>query len=317
MNGAQVIRLNISNQFYNKQNMSNSKAAMGYSFYPATLPLTSLRNHITTGKAFTMGYFQGNHRVSAAFVSAQLLALDLDTCPLSIENVANFAFVDEYSYLVYPSPSSTPLNPKTRVLFVLSEPVTDGMHWRVLQQALIEHMEPLKPDKVCHDPSRFFYGTNTTEYIVNYMNRLPVELAANLIIPFAEREDFVRTEMRFAVPGTVKSDDEMRRLICRWLDTAAQKVGNAPKGGRHKAFLGYAMWLYGLLKGGWPITEDEISRLFFGISIQWGDKDNVAGLSLKWAKENARAIDKTEYRVTAQGKRAGMMNRVSRWQERG
>ena len=318
VNGAMRIRLNLSKAFYNKENQTGTKAAMGYSFYPTEVSLTELVTHIVDGGAFTMGAFKGNHRIESEFVSSQLLGLDLDDCPLTIDDLEDrYPIIQDSAFLMYPSPSSTIEKPKTRVLFVLTEPVENGGHWRALQTALIEHFEELKPDTVCKDPARFFYGCHTRQYYVHYVSRLHIEYAANLIIPQAEREAFARIEAQYTVRRTRDDSNELNGLTSKWFDTAIQKVNNTSKGDRHKAFINYAMWLYGLNAGGWPITTDEIERAFTAISVGWGDDDQAAAHSLRWAKEHATPISTDEYKVSVRGRRAGLMSRLSRWGQHG
>lgn len=313
-NGAMRIRLNLSQAFYNKVNNTGNKAAMGFSFYPAEVSLTQLVTHIVNGGAFTMGEFKSNHRKESEFVSSQLLALDLDDCPMTIDDLeGRYPIIQDSAFLMYPSPSSTIEQPKTRVLFVLTEPVEDGNRWRALQTALIEHFDELKPDTVCKDPARFFYGCHTMAYYVHYFSRLHIEYAANLILPLAERESIARVEAQFTVKRTREDVNELSALTNKWFDTAIQKVSTTPGGSRHKTFINYAMWLYGLHAGGWPITTDEIERTFTAISIGWGDDDKSAGESLRWAKEHATPISTDEYKVSVRGRRAGLMQRLDKW----
>jgi hypothetical protein len=314
VNGETRIRLNLSQTFCNKVNLSGNKAAMGYSFYPAEIKLTQLVTHIVNGGAFTMGEFKSNHRIESEFVSSQLLALDLDDCPMTIDELEDrYPIIQQSAFLMYPSPSSTVEQPKSRVLFVLDEPVEKGSRWRALQTALIEQFEELKPDTVCKDPARFFYGCQTRNYYVDYIPRFSIEYAANLIIPQAEREEFARIESQYATRRTRDNVNELSGLTNKWFDTAIQKVSSTPPKERHKAFLNYAMWLYGLNAGGWPIATDEIERTFTAISVGWGDPETEAEKSLRWAREHASPISTDEYKVSVRGRRAGMMQRLSRW----
>ncbi len=313
-NGEMRIKLNLSQAFYNKVNKTGNKAAMAYSFYPAYVSLTQLVTHVVSGGAFTMGEFNKNHRIETEFVSSQLLALDLDECPLTLDDLEDrYPIIQDSAFLMYPSPSSTVEQPKTRVLFVLSEPVEHGGCWRALQLALIDHFAELKPDTVCKDPARFFYGCHTPNYYVHYFSRMNIEYAANLIIPQAEREVFAHVESQYAVRRTRDDSHELSGLMNKWFDTAIQKVSSAPAGNRHKPFINYAMWLYGLNAGGWPITTDEIERTFTAISVGWGDNEQIAKDSLQWAKEHATPISTDEYKVSVRGRRAGLMQRLNRW----
>lgn len=170
-----TLQLNISTAFVDKQPIADLEKrfckkhdcmdscwAFGSSFYPATLTPLQLAEHIQQGRAFTLGYFNSNRRTKATFVSSQLLALDLDNCPLDTDQIADDPFIRQYAYLIYRTPSYTPEIPKHRVLFVLDEPVT-GNHavtrWEAMQKGLLRHMAHLNPDSACKDAARLFYGS--------------------------------------------------------------------------------------------------------------------------------------------------------------
>jgi hypothetical protein len=317
VNGQEIIRLNVSNTFYNKENTSGQKKAFSFSFYPVEYRLTELVNHIVTGKAFTVGRFVDNRRVEERFVSSQLLALDLDQCPLSIEELEYHSFIQEYAFLMYPTPSSTPEQPKTRVLFVLDNPIEGdkaASRWRVLQIALMEHFSELAPDDACKDPARLFYGCDTRAYYLNYTARLDSGMAGHLALPHAEAENFSRTAAQYVVTRQRDSGDELSRLVGKWLDTAYQRVSNTAAGDRHKTFIRYALWLYGLNAGGWPLTTQDIERLFLSINAAWGGVEADAMNSLKWAQAHSSPIGTEEHRVSVRGKRVTLLERMRQWQ---
>jgi hypothetical protein len=159
------IRLNLSHAFINKATTPDTPTRYCKKhrrFYPATISLDGLIDHIGQGKAWTPGYFKDNRRTKANFVSSQLLALDLDKCPLDTDAIAADPFIRQYAFLVYRTPSYTPEVPKHRVLFVLDEPIT-GQHavtrWEAMQIGLMAHMAHLQPDPACKDAARLYYGS--------------------------------------------------------------------------------------------------------------------------------------------------------------
>lgn len=167
------ILLNLSNEFHNKQNLSGSKAAFGNSFYPREVTIQELVSHIRGGKAFTMCAFIHNIRRKDEFDRGWLLGLDLDEGTHSIQDLLEHSFIKQYAFLLYPTPSSTPEHPKSRVLFVLDEPVWSVQDWERLQGALLVHFEKLKPDPACKDAARLFYGSDLPGGAVNAEKVLP------------------------------------------------------------------------------------------------------------------------------------------------
>ena len=295
------IQLNLSEAFHNKTSLSGNKADFGYSFHPATVTLPQFVKHIRTGKAFTVGYFSDNRRVESHFVSSQLLALDLDQCPLDMYQLEDkYAFIQNYVFMMYPTPSSTPEKPKTRVLFLLDEVVTSASRWRVLQLALMEHFHEIKPDEACKDPARLFYGCETSRYTIDYEARLPLALVGGLVQPLAEREDFSRLAIKYTVKHR-REDTDLQRCATNFLNHALKKVSTAGQGSKHKTFVNYAMWLYGLNAGGWPITKSEIESGLTSIAQAWEDDEKTIQNNLRWAERSAKAIEIDEAKLTPRG----------------
>lgn len=166
-----LLHVGISRLFHNKENraphtrwckqhQTHDKCwAFSTSFEPTKLPLTDFVQHVLNGGAFTLGYFKNKRRIKANFVLAELVGLDFDN-GVSVAQATADPFIRQYAFLVYPTPSSTPEHPKTRVLFRLSEPVYEAARWEALQRGLIDHYAHWQPDKSCKDSARLFYGSD-------------------------------------------------------------------------------------------------------------------------------------------------------------
>jgi len=309
-----TIQLNLSEAFYNKENLTGNKSAFGYSFHPATVELRHLVKHIRTGKAFTVGYFSDNRRVESHFVSSQLLALDLDDCPLDMYALDDkYPFISEYMFMMYPTPSSTLDHPKTRVLFVLDEIVESASRWRVLQLALMEHFAELRPDEACKDPARLFYGCETSSYLIDYQARLPLALVGGLSQPLAERDDFSRLAAQYTVTHH-RTNTDLERCAVNFLNHGLKKISQAGQGSKHKTFVNYAMWLYGLNAGGWPISKSDIERGLISIGQSWQDDEKTINNNMRWAEKNCTAIKPDEEKISEQGIHAKLARMKERYQ---
>jgi len=310
------IQLNTSTAFHNKTNLTGKQAVMAYSFEPVSIPLTALVHHIRTGNAFTMGHFESNHRIESSFVSSQLLGLDLDKCQWSIDDLEEQSeFIQDYAFMMYPTPSSIPENPKTRILFVLDKPIEGAdstSRWRVLQMALMEHFEAVQPDHACKDPSRLFYGCETPDYYINYDARLPLALVGSLALPQAEQDDFHMLTKHYTVTYH-REDTDVQRCAVNYLNKAFSVIGSAVEGTRHNTFRNYAMWLYGLNAGGWPITISEIEAGLISIASGWGDSEGTMRNNMKWAFEHCKPTSVDEEKISKRGRYMDALKRQERY----
>lgn len=307
------IQLNLSEAFYNKANLANNKRAFGFSFHPVSIELPQLVKHIREGKAFTVGHFQDNRRIETNFVSSQLLALDLDQCPMDMETLEALSeFIQQHTFMMYPTPSSTPEQPKTRILFVLDEPIMEPKRWRVLQLALMEHFVEVKPDEACKDPSRLFYGCDTPHYYVDYEARLPLALVGGLVLPQAERDAFSMLAAHYTIHSQ-RGDSDLERCAVNFLNHGLKKVAEAGQGKRHITFRNYALWLYGLEAGGWPISKSDIERGLSAIAISWGDDEKTIQNNLRWPESNCTPTPPDETKLSDRGRHVQMMQRQARY----
>lgn len=266
------IRLNLSNAFINKQTVASIEArycknhktldtcwAFGSTFKPATVSLAAFDEHRRSGKAWTLHAFKGNRRIGSEWVSAQALALDLDECPLTAPELAALPFIRDHAHSVEPSPSNTAEKPKTRIIFVLSEPVTQGEAWKALQIALMTHFADLHPDVKCKDLARLFYGS-TQPGGITLGNILDLKLAGGLIQPLAELENFERDERIKNPPVRIEAtSDKAQRIVYRRFNRALDEL-TAASTDRHDKLIKTAAYLFGHVNGGWPLTAAEVER---------------------------------------------------------
>jgi len=81
------------------------------------------------------------YRVSWHFLSSQVLALDVDGGNLSVEDLMEDRFIARYATFIYPTISWTPENQKWRVVFILTEAITDAQVYRNSATALLDRYE--------------------------------------------------------------------------------------------------------------------------------------------------------------------------------
>lgn len=235
--------------------------AFGGSFHRTTLTLVQLEKLIREGRAFALGYFDRDYRKKDYWVSSQLLGIDLDECPLTAPELAALPFIRDNAYLIYPTASDTPEQPKNRIIFVTSDPVTDPGRWVTLQVELIHRLAELniKPDKACKDLARFFYGSTKPGMII-LGNVLSADIENELIAAKTARDEQIallrkQTPARPIAANSTKAERIAASRLNRILDTLGAATTD-----RHKALITAAGQSFGLLNGGWPVSAAEIER---------------------------------------------------------
>lgn len=108
------------------------------------------------------------------FQLAQHIAVDMDTEDKrsSIDWLMKHEFVRAYASILYSTPSHTDEAPRSRIIFLLDRPITDGAGYK---QA-IEYIYSLFPgaDPSCVDASRFLYGSKNCRIEWMAENELPL-----------------------------------------------------------------------------------------------------------------------------------------------
>src|SRR6185369_17398105 len=98
-----------------------------------------------------------------------------------------------------------------------------------------------------------------------------------------------------------------------FLNHGLRKVSSTPQGFRHKTFRNYAMWLYGLNLGGWPISIGDIESGLTSIAKGWEDSEGTIHNNLKWSREHATRIDIDEAKVSNRGNHVELIRRQERY----
>lgn len=293
------IALSISPHFYNKENraperkskdgkMSNAYAHAA--FQTVSVDPAFIVRHITSGKAISVSAVTGDWRREDNFISSQLMGVDLDESP-GIDALFEDQFVREYAFLAYPTPSHTEQAPRSRVLFILDQPLTDKERYKLLVKRLM-HRFAVPLDESCKDAARVFYGSDKPGYRANEAARLPLAVLDalpqhpdELKPPPAERQ------------ATVIDDYRTRKRAESWALKTKQNIFDAAlavptgAGQRHKAFNAAAMEAVAKAKGGWIGFESIDSELRW-LGIQMGrDEDEIErGIRGAWTKAEAQAL---------------------------
>jgi hypothetical protein len=125
---------------------------------------------IWQGYGFTPLWGNGR-RKEENFTEAHHVAFDFDAHGAALDVLmAAGSFAWYYASFAYATPSSTQDHPKSRVVFVLLEPVTDAAYYRRLYKAMAWLFAEggSYTDPACKDPLRLYYGSPKANMVGNW-----------------------------------------------------------------------------------------------------------------------------------------------------
>lgn len=243
-------------------------------FTTRRLTLPALLGHIRRGHAWCAPHAQVRHhrptrrnpnyqttyRVKANVSHCQLLALDSDTGDeqSAFASLMQDPFIARYVGLLHSTASSTPEQPRSRIIFLLEEPLPTADYEAALKALL--HRFPFCDQSVNH-AAAVFYGAQNCDYLLtNQVLPLRVLQAAILELyqNFVAAEQQKRAEARAArlaaygsrqtaEPGQVAA---YVQAVCQ---NAVEELAAAPSGRglRHQQLYAAAYTLGGLQTAPW------------------------------------------------------------------
>jgi hypothetical protein len=149
--------------------------------------IIGLANFIYNGFPVT-SWFKNGKRDAEHFMLSQFIAVDIDHSDRNVHQFAEDEFFTKYGSLAHATKSHTPESPRSRLFFVLDEPVEDAK----LYKKLIYGVSRLYPDydPACVDSARWFWGNkgiNVNDIVITD-NRLPVETAKRIFKFYRDKE---------------------------------------------------------------------------------------------------------------------------------
>lgn len=126
------------------------------SFVNREMDVVDICNEIYTGHAYTT--WHNGRRKTENFVAGQHIAIDMDTEDKrsSIDTLRNHELVKLYGGIIHTTPSHTEQAPRSRVIFLLDEPIPTAAGYTAATTFLMSQFDG--NDTVCKDAVRFFYG---------------------------------------------------------------------------------------------------------------------------------------------------------------
>jgi DNA-binding transcriptional ArsR family regulator len=153
--------------------------AFNAAFEWVTVSIKELAELIQAGFAITA--ICRGHRKTENLISSQILGIDCDTEDIhsTLEFLLSHPFVARYAALIHTTSSHTPEKPRARILFALSEPVTDPERCSLYAQALMWLFG--MADELCKDPARAWFGALGCEMRI-LGNVLPIAVLDELVL---------------------------------------------------------------------------------------------------------------------------------------
>jgi hypothetical protein len=149
------------------------------SFENLELDTLKILDHIYHGRAVTT-WHKEHWRTSENYLLGQHIGLDFDggTRDSSISALLDDSFVIRYGSFLYTTISHTDESPRSRVMFLLDQPIMQAKNYTLAVSALLWLFGTA--DRQCKDAVRFFYGSKDCKF--EYLNNtLPLEVVKKLI----------------------------------------------------------------------------------------------------------------------------------------
>jgi len=225
----------------------------------------------------------GTNRAKKNFKEAWHIAIDFDTedDASSLDTIASHALAQQFGSFAYSTPSSTPDNPRSRLVFVMTEPITDYKKYETLVKAMIKEFGGA--DESCKDATRLFFGSKHCK-VVGIWSYLPTE-AANYIIERYELEAEAAKPQQPQNVITLPQTGDCSRYVAAAVEGELATLRLAASGERHQQLLKSAFAVGGFVGADWSgIDYNQALDLIAGACAGWDNQkeiERVAGGALK------------------------------------
>jgi hypothetical protein len=246
---------------------------------------SSFRLTETTPRGLATAIWQGfsftpvfrHRRTEENFTAAYHLALDFDagdkTSSLDYL-MRDGSFCWTFASFGYSTPSSSDTKPKSRVVFIFDEPITEPDRFRAVYQAVswMVAQDGSHSDPACKDPLRLYYGSPDCKVVANW-SVLPGATIDFILEQYAAAHPVVTQPVLSAAPiaqPAQYSPKFLEGIMLRLCDN----IRNAPDGERHAARLGNARAAGGYVAAGF-FTRSDVEAMLCAAAV--ANTDNAEG----------------------------------------
>lgn len=223
-------------------------AAFHKSFHRVSLTPYELAGQIWLGHSFTPVWETA--RKEENFVAAHHIAFDFDGVGAALDSLMEKGTLAwTFCSFAYSTPSSTPEHPKSRVVFLLSDPICNPQRYRELYQALaaVFTLEGAETDPQCKDPLRLYFGSPQCEMRGNW-SALPLSAQNYYIEKFAPPPP----PQKHTPPPPAVYPGYVKHAVQKLLDN----IRYAPQGTRHGARLRNGRAIGGYVAAGYLVRAE-------------------------------------------------------------
>ena len=233
---------------------------------------------IWQGYSFTPVWKNGR-RLESNFVEAWHVGFDFDAHGADLDYLMREGtFCDYFASFAYATPSSTEDHPKSRVVFVFDEPVTDPDYYRQLYQAIAWRIEQngSYTDPVCKDPLRLYYGSEKAEMRGNWRvipkKTMTGDCFWDMLIAEYEAAHPEPEQPVLALPKKIV-DNPSEKWQQAMILALADNIAKAPDGERHMARRNNARTAGGYVASGSLPEGDVLHALVMAARYNTDDPD--------------------------------------------
>jgi hypothetical protein len=197
---------------------------LGYNWMNIESTWTEIFELITVDGLATSAELTSDNRREANFASRQLLMVDIDS-GMTIPELLDNAFYNEYGAGFYATPSFTTELHKFRICFVLEQAECDPGRLRKINRGLLRVFGAA--DQACKDPTRLFYGTPNCVLCERSDRLLTNDIVAQLVAIVDEADSAQAESMtQYSGKNIPKLNNELKQRV---LDLLKQTfVGSYP-----------------------------------------------------------------------------------------
>lgn len=152
------------------------------------------------------------------FQLAQHIAIDMDCADerANIEALAQHPLVTAYGAIIHETPSHRPDAPRSRVIFILDEPIKDATGYKAAIQVVTDLFDGSDP--ACVDAARFFYGNGKLHMLGRTEG---IWFNPEACLPLSELRRFARIR-------SAKQREEAQQNRSKWVQKASVNGNTAP-----------------------------------------------------------------------------------------
>jgi len=228
-------------------------------FTPIETTAHGLAVEIWRGNAFTPIY-KDNWRRKVNFQTCHHLAFDFDTGDYrsSFDHLAKDLAYDQFGGFLYSTPSSTPEHPKSRMVYILEEPITDLDRYELLYKAMLITRYPYA-DQSTKDAARLFFGSYHCNLQGNWQ-LLTTEYQDVVIDAYQQvlaYEEASRPAVAVMTIPPERAASRFGKILAKLLDN----IRTAPDGTKHDALRRNAYAIGGYVAGGYIGRNEALGHI--------------------------------------------------------